>query len=260
MPAVLFDLDGVVYEGERPIPGAAEAVAWFQDRSIPHLFLTNTTSRSRAALVEKLARFGIATDASRILTPAAAALVWLQTRIKGKVALFVPPATRAELAPVPALADDAETGAAAVVIGDLGEAWDFATLNRAFRLLMTDPAPTLVALGMTRFWKAEDGMRLDAGPFVAALEFATSAEPVVLGKPAAPFFQAALETLSVPATGVVMIGDDIRNDVEAAKKLGLGGVLVRTGKFRPGDLALGVECDAVLDSVADLPGWWMGRF
>lgn len=257
---MLIDLDGVLYEGERPVPGAAAAVAWLADREIPHLFLTNTTSRPRDALVEKLAGLGVETGAERILTPPVAADRWLARNAPGPAALFVPEATSAELGSVPRLPDDAEAGAASVVLGDLGAGWSFAVLNRAFRLLMGEPRPLLVALGMTRYWRAPDGLRLDVAPFVKALEHASGAEAVVLGKPARPFFETALDLLgadpSRPAE-VVMIGDDVVGDVGGAQRAGLRGVLVRTGKFRPADLERDdVQPDAVLGSIAELPDWW----
>jgi ribonucleotide monophosphatase NagD (HAD superfamily) len=123
---------------------------------------------------------------------------------------------------------------------------------------MADPAPELVALGMTRYWRADDGLRLDVAPFVKALEHAGGAEAVVLGKPAAPFFRTALELLGLPAGKVALLGDDIVSDVEAAQKLGLYGTLVRTGKFRPSDLERPGAPDAVLESIAELPEWWPG--
>lgn len=161
-------------------------------------FLTNTTSRPRRALVDQLASMGIEVEEAAILTPAVAAVHRLERETTGPVTLFVPPATAEEFAHLPRLPDSEESGAAAIVIGDLGPAWDFGTLNRAFRLLMENPAPELVALGMTRYWRAADGLRLDVGPFVKALEYASGAEAVVLGKPAGPFFRTALELLDLP--------------------------------------------------------------
>jgi HAD superfamily hydrolase (TIGR01458 family) len=254
---MLIDLDGAVYEGDRAVAGAARAIAWIQERALPHLFLTNTTSRPRAALVEKLAKLGIATDADRILTPPVAAVRWLAEHAPGPSALFVPPATAAEFAPLPRLPDDAEQGAASVVLGDLGEGWDFATLNHAFRLLMAEPPPVLLALGMTRYWRAPDGLRLDVAPFVKALEHATGASAVVIGKPAHAFFAAALGLLDCAPKDCAIIGDDVVGDVGAAQRLGIRGVLVRTGKFRPVDLQGEIQPDAVLDSVAGLPAWWV---
>jgi HAD superfamily hydrolase (TIGR01458 family) len=256
MRGILFDMDGVLYNSEAPIPGSGETLAWVRRLGIPYLFLTNTTSRSRRALVQKLDRFGIPATPDQILTPCAAAASWLRIHAGGPVALFVRPAAFEEFDGLDLLPEEAESGAAAVVIGDLGEHWNYKVLNRAFRLLHANPVAPLVALGMTRFWQAADGLRLDAGPFVAALEFAVGRKPVVLGKPATAFYEAAVEKLGLAAHEVVMVGDDVETDIAGAQAAGLKTVLVRTGKFRPRDLEGLVQPDAVLNSVADLPRWW----
>jgi HAD superfamily hydrolase (TIGR01458 family) len=258
MKAILFDMDGVLYEGERPVPGAAETLAWCREHAIPFRFLTNTTSRPREALVAKLADMTIAASIDEIITPPVAARDWLHRHVDGPVAAFVPERTRAELTGLPLAPSDAGQ-AAAVVIGDLGEGWNFHTLNRAFRLLFEHPGTPLVALGLTRYWQADDGPRLDAGPFVRALEYALGTEAVVMGKPGRGFFEAALGSIGVEPAQAVMIGDDIRSDVDAAMQAGLAGIQVRTGKFRERDLALGIEPVAVIDSIAGLPEWWPGN-
>lgn len=255
MRGVLLDLDGVVYVGDSPVPGAAEVVDWISSEGIPFRFLTNTTSRPRAAIVEKLSSIGIPAAAEDILTPAVAALSWLRDA-PGRPALFVPEATASEFVELDPLPEGAEDGAGAVVVGDLGGAWDFSTLNRAFRLLMAEPRPALVALGLTRYWRADDGLRLDAGAFVRSLEYAAGTTAVVMGKPAQAFYRSAVDSLGLPVNQVVMVGDDIRSDVEGAQRAGLTGVLVRTGKFTDADLDVDVTPDVVLDSVAGLPDWW----
>lgn len=256
---ILFDLDGVLYNSGTLIPGAPEAVAWVESRGIPYLYVTNTTSRSRAVLSEKLAAFGFPASVDRILSPAAAAADWLRERDARDVALFLRPSTQAEFARLHCLPDDAERGASWVVVGDLGHHWDFRTLNRAFRLLHYNPEAVLIALGKTRYWMAEDGISLDVAPFVAALEHASGRPAMVFGKPAAPFFEAAAAKLGLAPSEVMMIGDDIDADVRGAMAAGLSGAMVRTGKFRPEDLDGPVQPDAVLDSVADLPAWWSSR-
>ena len=253
---VLLDLDGVVYVGDETVPGAGGVIDWLVREGVPYRYLTNTTSRPRQALVQKLTGMGICATADQILTPAVAAVAWLRRHDAGHPALFVPAATAAEFAELHPLADGAEDGAGAVVVGDLGDGWDFATLNRAFRLLMSDAAPPLVALGLTRYWRAEDGLRLDAGAFVRALEYAAGRTAVVLGKPDPAFYGTAVDGLDLTPDRVVMVGDDIRSDIEGAQRAGLSGVLVRTGKFSPADLDGDVSPDAILDSVADLPRWW----
>lgn len=253
---LLIDLDGVVYEGERAVPGAAEALEWLEQQGIAYLFLSNTTSRPRSALVAKLAGMGVHTSLDRILTPPIAAVAWLrEQRIAGPLALFVPTATRQEFTDFTWAPPGAEQ-AAAVVVGDYGERWDFAELNRAFRLLIGEARPPLLALGMTRYWRAPDGLRLDAGPFVVALAHAADVEPVVLGKPSGAFFRAALARLGIAAGRAWLIGDDIGTDVGGAQRAGLHGALVRTGKFRVSDLDGDVAPDVVLESLAELPARW----
>jgi phospholysine phosphohistidine inorganic pyrophosphate phosphatase len=130
MKAILFDLDGVLYNDEQPIPGAAAAIDWIRSRNIPHLFVTNTSSRGPEALVGKLARFGIPARMDQILTPAVAAVSWLHREAGGSAAMFVKPAVLPVFEGVPMVSDDAESGAQYVVVGDMEELWDFRTLNR----------------------------------------------------------------------------------------------------------------------------------
>lgn len=256
MASLLIDLDGVLYEGNEPVSRAADAVDWLRARGVKLLFVTNTTSRPRSAIVDKLSGFGIDVDADEILTPPVAACAWLEAQGLDRIALFVPEATATEFGGLNALPDDAERGADAVIVGDLGERWTFAELNRAFRLLMDEPQPALVALGMTRYWRAPDGLRLDTAPFVAALEHAADVKAVVLGKPSAEFFQAALERVGSRAEDAFMIGDDVRADVGGSQAGGIRGLLVRTGKFQPRDLEGDVTPHAVLESISALPDWW----
>lgn len=257
--AVMIDMDGVLYQGERVVPGAREALDWLDSNKISYLFVTNTTSRPRSALIEKLAQLDIQADARHILTPPIAATRWLTEYVSGPVALFVPHATLTEFEHLDIVDSQTTDPVAAVVIGDYGECWTFEALNRAFRWLMHESKPVLVALGMTRYWRAEDGLRLDTAPFVKALEYATDRKAVVLGKPDATFFKVALGQLDVTASETLMIGDDIRSDIDGAQKLGIRGLLVKTGKFRAEDITQGIKPVAVLESFADLPLWWQNN-
>ena len=253
--AVLIDLDGVIYQEGALVPGALEAIDWLIGQEIPYLFLTNTTSSPRQSLVQLLARMGVRTDEERILTPAVAAAAWLRHNAVFPTALFVPAALEVDLGELPTLARDAESGAGSVVIGDLGRDWGFTEMNRAFRLLMANPEAPLVALGKARYWRAQDGLRLDSGPIAAALEFAADRKAVVFGKPSAEFFQQAVAKLGCVAADAVMVGDDIAADVLGAQQAGLRGVLVRTGKFRSADLERQIRPDGILESIMELPAW-----
>lgn len=259
MSAILFDLDGVLYEGDRPIEGAAAAVNWFDQNNIPHLFLTNTTSKSRAELVNKLAHLGIDSAPENFLTPPVAAKQWLQTSGLKNIALFVPKTTRQEFSGFHFVSNENDD-VDAVVIGDLGQQWTFEIMNHIFRMLINNSRTKLVALGMTRYWRTANGLQMDVGPMIKAIEYATDRQAVVTGKPSIDFYKAAMDLLAINKNAseqnVVMIGDDIRGDVEASQRAGLKALLVRTGKFTGKDLELGVTPDAILDSVAQLPEWW----
>ena len=256
MQAVLFDLDGVLYQGNRMIDGALETVRWCEAEGVPHLFVTNTSSKPRRVLVERLGGLGLSVSAEQIFAPPVAAHDFLTANGIAPIALIVREATREDFEGIELLDDDAEAGAGAVVVGDIGKGWNYDVMNRAFRLLMAKSRPTLLALGMSRYAQGEDGLLLDVAPFIKALEHASDCKAVVMGKPARAFFDAAVAKLGVPRDEVAMIGDDVRGDVGGAQAAGLRGILVRTGKFRESDLEGDVTPDAVLQSVADLPRWW----
>jgi len=255
--SILFDLDGVFYQGEQVIKGATDVALWVQKNNIPHLFITNTSSRPRSALVTKLGALGIQTDESHILTPAIATTRCLQNHTpEHSVALFLPEITQIEFSDF-SLWQSENDIVDAVIIGDLAEQWTYPVLNQAFRLLMQQPSPHFIALGMTRYWQANDGLRLDVAPFIVALEHATGLKAQVMGKPAKLFFQMALDMLGSSAKDTVMVGDDIRSDVAGAQTAGLQGVLVKTGKYRVENLQLGINPDAILNSISDFPEWWL---
>jgi len=243
--AFLLDLDGVFYDDTRPIRGGPEAVHHLRARGVPYRFVTNTTSKSRAALARKLQSFGIPAEARDIFCPPFAAAMFLHQH-NASAALFVADDARSEFEGV--REDSAHPDY--VVLGDLGDGWTFARLNQALRYVLN--GAQLAALGMSRYWHADDGPRLDVGPIASALAFATGQPPIVLGKPAADFFRLAAGDLGVEPEQCVMLGDDIVTDIGGAQAVGMRGLLVRTGKFRPPDLDGGVTPDLILDSIADL--------
>ena len=256
MKGFLIDLDGVVYQNQRLIPGAERTIAWLQTQQIPHLFVTNTSSKPRAAIVEKLAGMGIAVTEDRILAPPIAAADYLAKRTNGQPLLLVTPPTYADFAALTPASATQLAAVNAVVVGDLGQAWDFAQLNHAFQVLMANPTAELIALGMTRYWRTAQGLQLDVGPFVQALAYATGKTPVVMGKPSPVFFTQACQRLGLVPAQVSMIGDDAQSDVAAAQAVGMRGILVKTGKFQASDLQY-TQPDFLLDSFADLPQLWV---
>jgi HAD superfamily hydrolase (TIGR01458 family) len=246
--SVLIDLDGVLYVEDEPIPGAIEAVAALRDRGLWLRFVTNTTSRPRRDILARLERLGMPVPEGELVTPARLAVEHCLAAGRRRALLLMRDEVKADLAGL----QEVREGADVVVVGDLGEDFGYRVLNEAFRELLD--GAELVALQKNRYWRTPDGLSLDVGPFVAALEYATGRDAVVVGKPAPAFFATVLTGLGVPPANAVMVGDDVESDVGGALRAGLAGVLVRTGKYRPEAVAAsGVEPTATGDSVADVP-------
>jgi HAD superfamily hydrolase (TIGR01458 family) len=250
---LLLDLDGVLYVEDEPVPGARDAVAELRRRGIALRFVTNTTSRPRRRILERLQRLGFDVAAEELSTPAALAVRRCIERGRRRAMLLVRDDVKEDFAEL----DEAETDAEAVVVGDLGEAFGYDVLNRAFAQLMD--GAELIALQKNRYWLRPEGLALDVGPFVAALEYAARKEAFVVGKPSAGFFATILAGVPAEPAQAAMVGDDVESDVGGALDAGLAGILVRTGKYRDDALRdSGVEPTAVVDSIADVPALLSG--
>ncbi|WP_348629154.1 TIGR01458 family HAD-type hydrolase [Mesorhizobium sp. WSM3859] len=250
---MLLDLLGVVYDGDTPIPGAAAAIERLRKAGLPLRFVSNTTRSPRSKIIAQLVAMGIEVTDEELLTPARAAVEWLRNHDR-QPHLLVHPDLEGEFSGL-------EGGnGRAVVIGDAGEGFNHASLNRAFRELLA--GADFVALAVNRTFKDADGqLSLDTGAFVAALEFASGCSPLVLGKPSPDFFLSALADLDCPAADAVMIGDDAEGDVAGALRAGLGAaLLVRTGKYRPGDeTRFDPAPTALVDDLAAAAEWILNR-
>jgi HAD superfamily hydrolase (TIGR01458 family) len=247
--AVLIDLDGVLYVEDEVVPGAQDTVAALRRAGWGMRFVTNTTARSHARTIAKLHRLGFDVAPDELLTPARLAVRHCGRQGHKRALLVMNAEVKQDFAE---LEEDDGGGADVVIVGDLGDAFGYDVLNRAFRAVMA--GAELVALQKNRYWLRAAGLSLDVGPFVAALEYATRSEAVVVGKPARSFFELALDELEVEVAAAAMVGDDIESDIGGAVAAGLAGILVRTGKYRRHEAdAAGVRPTATIDSIADLP-------
>jgi len=253
MAAILLDVDGVFHVSSDPIVGGAEAVRRLRADGHRIRFVTNNTTRTRAQLAEDLRAMGIELEDEELqTTPRAAARA-----LKGKrVLALTMHAIVGELEGVELVGEDAE----AVLLGGADETpetnlvFSFMNLARAFHEL--EAGADLYCLHKNRWWQTKDGPLLDAGAFVAGLEYAADTEAIVLGKPSTAYFEAALEALDADAGMTWMVGDDIETDVAGAQAHGMKTILVRTGKFRPDAVERGrIRPDGIVSSIAQLPDW-----
>lgn len=253
--AVLIDIDGVLTVSWEPLPGAVRAMERLRAVGVPLALVTNTTSRTREQIADLLAGAGFPVGAEDILTAPAVTAAHLREHHPGARCLLISSGdVRGDLSGV-TLVDQEDADAAVpdvVVLGGAGDAFTYAALDRAFRLVQQGAA--LVAMHRNLYWRTADGLALDTGAFLLGLERAAGTEAAVTGKPSGAFFAAALTRLGARPEQALMVGDDIESDVLGAQHHGLTGALVKTGKYRAGTLeAAEGSPDHVLDSFADLP-------
>ena len=251
MACILLDVDGVLHVSGEPIPGAVEAVARLRRQGHALRFVTNNSTRSRATLAEELRRLGFELgDAELQTTPRAAASELAGKRVFALVMGAIVP----DLEGMELVGDHAD----AVLLGGCDETtepnqvFSWMNLGRAFAELQM--GAELYCLHKNKWWQTSRGPLLDAGAFVAGLEYATGVDATILGKPSAAYFAAALDALVAEPELTWMVTDDVEADVRGAQLFGMRTALVRTGKFRPETLeSSGVVPEIVLSSIAQFP-------
>ncbi|XP_071826080.1 haloacid dehalogenase-like hydrolase domain-containing protein 2 isoform X2 [Apostichopus japonicus] len=189
-------------------------------------FVTNTTKESKNTLHQRLTRIGFKICQEEIFTSLTAARNYVEKQNARPMLLLSEDALR----DFSGISTDNPN---AVVVGLAPESFNFGTLNKAFRLVLD--GASLIAIHKAKYYKRPDGLALGPGPFVQGLEYATGVTATVVGKPERAFFTEALVSLGCQPEDAVMIGDDVTGDIEGAQKIGMKGILVKTGKYRDGD-------------------------
>ncbi|KAG1840246.1 HAD-like domain-containing protein [Suillus subluteus] len=270
--ALLIDISGTLMIGSTPTQRAVQALAELRRNNFPFRFCSNTSKESTSVLQKRMldAGFDVQTGESQEL--------W--TSLKAVQSLILSRGLRRPYFLLSETAKDECISAGmydpnvpydAVIVGLAPTLFDYDHLNSAFRILVgeddsqkrcnEDPKASipLIALHKARYIESSGhGLALGPGPFVAALENATEREAEVLGKPSKGFFQTVIESLDCESHDsegcIAVIGDDVQADLGGgAIELCLWRILVKTGKYRPGDESkVGVHPpDEVYDSFAD---------
>nr|XP_046194422.1 phospholysine phosphohistidine inorganic pyrophosphate phosphatase-like isoform X2 [Oncorhynchus gorbuscha] len=218
LKGVILDMCGVLYDagedGGTPIPGSVEAVKRLKASDLQVRFCTNETQATREVFVAKLQRMGFDICVSEVFSPAPAAVAVLKERgLRPHLLVYD--------GVVPEFDSVEKANPNCVVIGDAAEKFSYQNLNDAFRVLIGLEKPVLFSLGRGKYYKEDEGLNLDVGVYMKALE-------------------------------TLMIGDDLVNDVGGAQHCGMKGVQVRTGKYRPNDEKHPtVTADGYVDNLAE---------
>jgi HAD superfamily hydrolase (TIGR01458 family) len=250
---VMLDLDGTLYIGDEPIAGEVEAVTELRRKNFELRFLTNTTTKSQKQLHQQLLTLGFKVHESELISAPVAARLELKNieRERGRELSIWPLVADAIQSDFDEFKKD-EMHPDFIVLGDIGDAWDFKLINRIFNLM--HQGAELIALHKNRFWQTPDGLMVDIGFFVSGFEYVTGKKALLMGKPNADFFLRVMGSVGASPVNSMMVGDDIESDVGGAQAMGIKGCLVRTGKFRPQYLEqTKVHPDYSIASIADLP-------
>ncbi|WP_317930119.1 TIGR01458 family HAD-type hydrolase [Halioxenophilus sp. WMMB6] len=241
--ALLLDLSGVLYEGSRLLPGAVEAIAEARARGLLLRFVTNTATKPAVTIRADLAAMGIEVAAEELFTAPMAAKAYMEQHGLRPYCLLHP-ALAAEFAHLP------QSNPNCVLLGDAREALTYDNLNHAFQLCKAGAA--LIGIGMNKYFKDEEGLKLDAGGFIRLVAWAADTPAVIMGKPSPDFFAQVVASTPCPAAECLMVGDDVDSDVLGAIAAGLQGCLVQTGKYQAGDEAKLPAPARLVASVAEL--------
>lgn len=230
--AVLLDLDGVLFRGGEPIPGAGETVARLRALGTGLAFVTNNASRTPEEVVAQLTSVGVDAWAQEIETSARAAAAVLAGRGIRRVFPIGQAGIHRALAEAGISIADLDEAPEIVLVG-LDRGITYAKLRDAS--LAVQRGARLVATNGDTTFPAEDGLWPGAGALLAAIVATTGATPEVLGKPASAIFRAALERTG--GTRPIVVGDRLDTDIAGAVALGWDSLLVLTGVHGRGDLA-----------------------
>ena len=254
--AFLLDLDGVLYRGDSPLPGATAFIAELQSLRVPFLFVTNNSTRTPAQYVAKLARMGVFVEEQTVLTSSLATAAYLASVASAGRCVYVV----GEIGLRRALAEggfalcDDHTAADYVVVGhDTGLTWR----KLADATLAIRRGATFVGTNPDRTLPTEEGLLPGAGAILAALETASGTPPLVVGKPEPGIFRQAIARLGVDPEETAMVGDRLDTDIRGGQRAGLMTIALRSGVTSDEDMAKASPPPTwVFDDLAGLLGAW----
>lgn len=249
---IIFDLDGTLFVEDQVVQGAIKVLKLLRAKGLSLRFMTNTTTKTHAALLAQLQNMGFEVDAHELLSAPQAAKHYLQayqTELGRNLRLW-PVLSQQIWSDFTEFQLDMRQPDF-ILLGDIGESWSLPLINKLFKVL--GDGSQLIALHQNKFWQRQDGLHVDIGFFVAGLQYVTAKPAIIMGKPAAGFFQQVLATTAFSASQALVIGDDIDSDIGGAQLFGMQAALVKTGKYRADyTQKSAIVPDLILEKIEDL--------
>ncbi|WP_172250848.1 HAD-IIA family hydrolase [Saccharibacillus deserti] len=263
--ALLIDLDGTLYHGERRVPGADELITALDEQGIPFLFLTNNSSAAPETVALRLNKMGIPAKPEQVCTSSMAAAAYMAARKPGaSAAIFGESGLRGAVAAAGLTEFTGQTGKPDYVIQGIDREFSYEKLARAGSLILA--GAEFVLTNPDLLLPSEGGLMPGAGTLGASLEAMTGVKPTVIGKPSPILMNFAFNLLGVGASQVTIIGDNMMTDIKAGADSGCRSLLLLTeeGVTTPGNLERhkklsGVEPDLVRSTLQEVREWALSR-
>ena len=243
-------MDGTLYHGERPIPGAAEFVSELRARGIPFRFLTNNSSHPRAFYRDRLVRIGFRAETEEVLTSTLATVRYMKRAHNGENGFVIAtPEVKEEIREAGIQTDFHGTPDNVLLTFDT--TIDYQKINRGYHYILEGAG--LIATHPDDVCPTESSYDVDIGPFIRLFESLTGKKAEVVGKPNRLMLEMAADEMGVSPSDVVMVGDRLSTDIRMGADAGTRTVLVLSGETDADMMARSpVKPTFAVGSVADI--------
>ncbi len=219
--ALIVDIDGTLFRGPVPLPGLQRFFAFLRSWGIGFVVVSNNATKTAFEYWEKLAAQGVQIQADQILTAATATAGYLEGKVGKGASLYVigEPALTGVLreSGFVLLSDASQPADAVVVGGDAALTYD----KLKYAALLLQRGAKFVGTNPDLLCPTDEGLVPEAGATLAALQAATSIAPEVVGKPARPLFDLALQRLGSRRREIAILGDRLETDIHGGQQAGL---------------------------------------
>ena len=249
-PGILCDMDGVLYHGNRMLPGALEFIAWLEQNNLDYLFITNSSERSPRELREKLKRLGADVGERHFYTSAMATAAFLASQTpRGSAYVIGAPALTNALYDAGFSMNDVNPDY--VVVGET-PSYTFDTLKRAASLVRR--GAMLIGTNPDLTGPCEEGIHPACGALVAPIELTTGTRAYFVGKPNPVMMRTGMELLGTPRENTLIIGDRMDTDIISGIESGIDTILVLSGVTTRENLTrFGYRPKVVLENIGQVP-------
>ncbi len=226
--ALIFDLDGVLWRGQNPLPGVADIFRFLRQQSLPFVLATNNSTALPEKIQERMREMSVTVSLSEIVTSAQTTAIYLQQRFPAKTIIYSlgEIGLRTAILNAGFLLTDTANGAKAVVVG-MDRTLTWKKLTEAALAIQAGAA--FISTNADTSFPLERGLAPGAGANLAALQATTGVAPINIGKPESYMFLQALKQLMVRAEEILVLGDRLETDILGAQRCNMATGLVLTG-------------------------------